>query len=174
MPTKNGDNQSKLFKFFQEELQDIYWAEKKLLKAIPKMADASSSPDLRNALESHLQETKGHVDRLEKVFEIIGVEPDAKKCHAMSGLVEEAEEIIDDTEEGAMRDAGIIAAGQKVEHYEIATYGTLKNYAQTLGFEEAVSLLEQTLVEEKQADEKLTDLAVSSINEEAAHEMMED
>ena len=168
------NSQSKLFKFFEEELQDIYWAENALVKAIPKMSEHATSPDLKNALDMHLNETKGHVDRLEQVFRIIGRDAESKKCEAMDGIIDEGEEIIDDTEEGAMRDAGIIAAGQKVEHYEIASYGTLRNYAEVLGFPDAVSLLEMTLQEEKAADEKLTELAVSSINEAAAHEMVED
>ena len=174
MQTNESNSRPKLFKFFEEELKDIYWAEKALLKAIPKMSENATSPELKNALDIHLNETKGHVDRLEQVFTIIGKEAEAKKCEAMSGIIDECEEIIDDTEEGAMRDAGIIAAGQKVEHYEIATYGTLRNYANVLGYPDAVELLEKTLREEKAADEKLTELAVSSINVAAAHEMAED
>ncbi|HTQ66949.1 MAG TPA: ferritin-like domain-containing protein [Puia sp.] len=174
MQTNGRDNQSKLFRFFEEELQDIYWAEKALIKAIPKMAKSVTSPQLRDALENHLQQTRGHAGRLEKIFEMIGKKAETKKCKAMDGLIDEAGEIIDDTEEGAMRDAGVIAAGQKVEHYEIASYGTLKSYARILGYHDAVTLLEQTLEEEKKADEKLTKLGMSSINEAAAHEMVEE
>jgi ferritin-like metal-binding protein YciE len=120
------------------------------------------------ALKNHLKETEGHVVRVEKVFKIMGVEAKAKKCEAMAGLIKEAEEIMEESEEGVMRDAGIITAGQKVEHYEIATYGTLRTFAMTLGLEDAAALLEATLKEEKLADEKLTEVAEATINEEAA------
>jgi len=115
---------SKLREFFVEQLQDIYWAEQKLVKTLPKMEEAASSGGLKQAFNSHLQETKNHVSRLEKVFDLIGEPADAKKCHAMAGIVDEGEEIIDETEENtAQRDVGLIFAGQKAEHYEIATYG---------------------------------------------------
>ncbi len=159
---------SQLMKLFEEELKDIYWAEKALVKALPKMAKQAESDELRTALENHLQETEGQVERLEQVFESIGQKASAKKCEAMAGLIEEGEGIMEESEAGPMRDAGIISAGQKIEHYEIASYGTLRQFAQTLGLTEAASLLEQTLNEEKAADEKLTEVAVSAINIEAA------
>jgi ferritin-like metal-binding protein YciE len=163
--------ESKLMKLFEDELKDIYWAEKALLKAIPKMVKNATSEELTDALENHLKETEGQVERLEQVFEAIGKKAVGKKCEAMAGLVKEAEEIMKDSDKGAMRDAGIISAGQKVEHYEIATYGTLRTFAQTLGLEDVVSLLEETLEEEKNADEKLTEVAESTINMEAMEEM---
>ena len=170
---KNGNHEndsSKLQKLFEEELKDIYWAEKALVKAIPKMIKNATSDELKEALENHLTETEGHVDRAEQVFRVLGKEPKAKKCEAMAGLIKEAEEIMDESDEGVMRDAGIISAGQKVEHYEIASYGTLRTFANTLGLDEAVSLLEQTLAEEKAADEKLTEVAESAINVQAAND----
>ena len=161
---------SKLQKLFEEELKDIYWAEKALVKALPKMIKKATSPELVDALESHLTETEEQVRRVEKVFGVIGKEPKTKKCEAMQGLLDEADSIIADSDEGVMRDAGIISAAQKVEHYEIASYGTLRTFAQTLGLDEAVSLLEQTLNEEKAADETLTEVAEATINLEAAEE----
>lgn len=121
------------------------------------------------ALEAHLEETQNHVTRLEQVFEVIGKTAAAKKCQATAGLIEEAGEIMEECEKGAMRDAGIISAAQKVEHYEIATYGTLRQFAETLGLDKAVKLLAATLAEEKSADEKLTEVAESTINIDAAH-----
>jgi ferritin-like metal-binding protein YciE len=147
---------------------DIYWAEKALTKAIPKMAKNATSPDLKEALESHLAQTHEQVGRVEMVFEIIGKKATAKKCEAMDGLIKEGEEIMEECEQGPMRDAGIISAGQKIEHYEIASYGTLCQFAETLGFTEAADLLEQTLNEEEDADEKLTEIAVSTVNAEAS------
>lgn len=152
---------------FEDELKDIYWAEKALTKAIPKMVKNATSEELVNALNDHLEVTRGHVERLEESFKILGKAARAKKCEAMAGLVKEAEEIMEDTEEGVVRDAGIISAGQKVEHYEIATYGTLCAFAKTLGEDEVASLLHQTLDEEKEADQKLSEIAESSINVEA-------
>ena len=157
-----------LNELFEDMLKDIYWAEKALTKAIPKMVKKVTSEELVNALESHLEETKNHVARCEQIFEIMGKTARAKKCEAMDGLIKEAQEIMETTEEGVVRDAGIIAAGQKVEHYEIATYGTMRAFAKILGEEEIMNLLEQTLTEEKQADEKLSEVAESSINLEAA------
>ncbi len=155
---------------FEDELKDIYWAEKALTKALPKMAKNATTEELVNALNEHLEVTKGHVQRLEEGFKILGKAARAKKCEAMAGLVKEAEEIMENTEEGVVRDAGIISAGQKVEHYEIATYGTLCAFAKTLGEDEVASLLQQTLDEEKEADQKLTEIAESSINVEAEQE----
>lgn len=155
---------------FEDELKDIYWAEKALTKAIPKMIKNASSEDLINALEDHLEVTKGHVERCEQIFDQLGMPARGKKCEAMAGLTKEAEEIMENTEEGVVRDAGIISAAQKVEHYEIATYGTLCAFAKTLGEMEVADLLGQTLNEEKEADETLTKIAEASINEEAMHE----
>jgi ferritin-like metal-binding protein YciE len=161
---------SKLHKLFEDELKDIYWAEKALTKAIPKMIKKATSEELIDALEEHLEETQGHVERCEQVFELIGKSAQAKKCEAMAGLIKEAEAIMEESDEGVMRDAGIISAAQKVEHYEIATYGTLAKFAKTLGLTEAAALLVSTLNEEKAADEKLTDVAETAVNVEAAQE----
>jgi len=161
---------SQLMKLFEEELKDIYWAEKALTKAIPKMIKNATSADLIDALENHLMETEEQVKRVEQVFELTGKKAVAKKCEAMEGLIKEAGEIMEECEEGAMRDAGIISAGQKVEHYEIASYGTLRQFAETLGLAEAVALLEETLNEEKIADEKLTEVALNAVNVEASEE----
>lgn len=163
--------ESQLSDFFYKQLQDIYWVEKKLLKKLPKLKDAATSLQLKDALCDHLEKTKTHLERLKQVFEIIGKEADGKKCPAMAGIVEEGEEIIDETEEGsAQRDVGIIFAAQKVEHYEIATYGGLAQLAKTLGLMNAKELLGQTLDEEKQADLLLTHIAENSINFQARRE----
>ncbi|MBL7910051.1 MAG: ferritin-like domain-containing protein [Bacteroidia bacterium] len=166
-----GMEESKLMKLFEDSLKDIYWAEKALTKALPKMVKKASSPELIDALESHLAETEEQIKKVEEVFEIIGKKAVAKKCEAMNGLIKEAEEIMKDTDDGAMRDAGIIAAGQKVEHYEIATYGTLRTFAEILGLNDAAAILEEILEEEKAADEKLTEIAVNTINIQAAEEV---
>ncbi|MEO6819917.1 MAG: ferritin-like domain-containing protein [Ginsengibacter sp.] len=157
-----------LRELLEDEIKDIYWAEKALVKALPKMAKKATSQDLIDALQSHLKETENHVVRLEQVFEKLGKPVRAKKCDAMEGLLKEGTDIMSSTVEGVVRDAGIILAGQKVEHYEIATYGTLTEFAKTLGENEVAELLYQTLTEEKAADEKLTKVAESSINVEAA------
>lgn len=170
----SGMKQSQLMKLFEDELKDIYWAEKALVKALPKMAKNATSPELVEALQNHLEETQGQIQRLEQVFEIIEKKAVAKKCEAMEGLLKEGDEIMKDTEKGSMRDAGIISAGQKVEHYEIASYGTLRAFAQTLGLDDAAALLQETLDEEKAADETLTEVAESAINVEAAEEEEED
>ena len=153
---------------FVDELKDIYWAEKALTKAIPMMIENATSSDLTAALTKHLGETKNHVTRLESVFSSIGEEAETKKCEATAGLIKEAEEIMESTEKGVVRDAGIISAAQKVEHYEIATYGTLRTFAKTLGEDKAMALLQETLDEEKGADHKLTEIAMAHINVEAA------
>ncbi|WP_163395211.1 ferritin-like domain-containing protein [Flavobacterium limi] len=163
-----SDAASGLTELFEESLKDIYWAEKALIKALPTMAKNATSADLIEALNSHLTETEEHVIRLEKVFELIGKKATAKKCDAMEGLIEEGKGILEETEPGVVRDAGIIAASQKIEHYEIATYGTMRQFAETLGFEEAAAILELTLDEEKGADKKLTEVAVNAVNLEAA------
>ena len=165
---------SALMELFEDELKDIYWAEKALTKALPKMAKNASSEELVNAIEEHLAETEEQVTKVEQVFEILGKKPVAKKCEAMAGLIKEGEEIMKDTEKGPQRDAGIISAAQKVEHYEIASYGTLRTFAQTLGLEDAASILEEILDEEKNADETLTGVAESVINVEALEEVEEE
>ena len=165
------EEKGKLQEFFQEEIKDIYWAEKKLVQTLPKLAKAATSEELRDAFNNHLEETKEHVSRLEKVFELMGEKPQAKKCDAMEGITEEGASVIEDTEDGtATRDVALILAGQKAEHYEIATYGGLAQIARTLGLEEIAEILETTLEEEKNADMTLTDLAEGSINEEATEE----
>jgi ferritin-like metal-binding protein YciE len=162
---------SKLEEFFHDELKDIYWAEKKLVKTLPKLAKAATSEELRNAFSEHLEVTKGHVTRLEKAFEILGHPAQAKKCEAMEGITKEGDEIIEDTEEGtSTRDVALILAGQKAEHYEIATYGGLSQIARNLGHEDIAKLMEQTLAEEKEADQSLTKLAETSVNEQATAE----
>ena len=163
---------SQLMQLFEEELKDIYWAEKALTKAVPQMIKNATSDRLIESLKAHLVETEEQVKRLERVFELIGHKAMAKKCEAMEGLINEAEEIMEACEEGAMRDAGIIAAGQKIEHYEIASYGTLRQFAQTLGLTEAAELLQATLDEEKVADAQLTEVAVTAVNIEAEQEEM--
>jgi ferritin-like metal-binding protein YciE len=163
-----SDAASGLTELFEDGLKDIYWAEKALTKALPKMAKNATSPELIDALNNHLTETEGQISRLEQVFELCGQKAVAKKCDAMAGLIEEGSGILEETEIGVVRDAGIIAACQKIEHYEIATYGTLRQFAETLGMEEAASLLEQTLEEEKGADKALTIVAVNAVNFEAA------
>ncbi len=167
-PSNSSMESSQLMKLFEDELKDIYWAEKALTKAIPKMVKKATSGELVDALENHLAETEEHINRLEQIFETIGKKAVAVKCEAMAGLMKEAEEIMDECEKGAMRDAGIISAAQKAEHYEIATYGTLRQFAQTLGLKAVVSLLKTTLSEEKAADAKLTEVAVTAINVDAA------
>jgi ferritin-like metal-binding protein YciE len=167
--TKMAD--SRLEEFFHDELKDIYWAENHLVKTLPKMAKAASGEELADAFTEHLAVTKEHVTRLDKVFEILGHKAEAKKCEAMEGITKEGESIIEDTEAGtATRDAGLIMAAQKVEHYEIATYGALARIAKTLGHADVVTILETTLAEEKQADDSLTDLAENTVNDEAAEE----
>jgi len=160
-----------LKELFLDEIKDIYWAEKKLVKTLPKMQKAATSQELANAIAEHLEVTKTHVSRLEEVFELLGEKAQAKKCDAMEGLAKEGESVIEDTEDGtATRDVGIIIAAQKVEHYEIAAYGSLTQLAKTLGMEDVAELLGQTLSEEKEADETLTGIAENDINYEAAGE----
>ncbi len=161
---------SQLMKLFEDGLKDIYWAENALVKAMPKMIKNATSQELNSALTDHLEETKGHVTRLEEVFSLIDVKAEGKKCEAMEGLIKEASEIMESCEEGSMRDAGIISAAQKVEHYEIATYGTLRQFAETLGLDKVAEMLETTLQEEKEADLKLSDVAMDAVNVDAAEE----
>lgn len=163
--------QSALLEFFVDEVKDIYWAEKHLVKALPKMMKAATSAELQDAIEAHLEQTKVHVERLEQVFELLEVKAQGKKCDAMEGLVKEGEGVIEDTHDGtATRDVGIILAAQKVEHYEIATYGGLTQLAKTIGRDDIADILTETLVEEKETDELLTDIAINDVNYEAAAE----
>ena len=166
----------KLRELFVDSLKDIYWAEKALTKAIPKMAKNATSAKLTAGLTSHLVETEGQISRLEQVFKLIGEKAVAKKCDAMDGLIEEGKSIMEETEVGPVRDAGIIAASQKIEHYEIATYGTLTAWAKTLGETEVAELLWTSLNEEKDADRSLTEAAYHDINFDAvdADEMMDE
>jgi ferritin-like metal-binding protein YciE len=157
-----------LKELFVDELKDIVYAERALLKALPKMAKNASEPKLISAIEEHVVVTQGQVDRLEKIFELLGESNRGVKCDAMEGLIKEGESIMEETEEGPVRDAGIISASQKIEHYEIASYGILLAFAKTLGKDEIASLLEATLAEEKEADALLTESAYNSINFEAA------
>ncbi|KRD10364.1 hypothetical protein ASE21_11685 [Flavobacterium sp. Root901] len=159
-----------LRELFIDSLKDIYWAEKALTKALPKMAKNATSENLITAINEHLTVTEGQVERLEQVFEILGEKASAKKCDAMEGLIKEGESIMEETQEGAVRDAGIISASQKIEHYEIASYGTLAAFALTLNEEEAAALLQQTLEEEKEADTILTEAAYNTINFDATEE----
>lgn len=152
---------------FLEQIEDLYDCEKRLIKALPKMAKASTSSELRQAFESHLEQTKGHAERLERVFPLISKKPKSMTCEAIKGMVEEGEDLISNTDESPVRDAGLIAAANRVEHYEIAAYGSARTFAETLGLGSAVTLLEQTLKEEKEADQKLTQLAESMVNDEA-------
>lgn len=159
-----------LRELFVDSLKDIYWAEKALVKALPKMAKNATSQNLITAINDHLAVTQEQVTRLEQVFKSVGEKAAAKKCDAMEGLIKEGEGIMEETEKGPVRDAGIIAASQKIEHYEIATYGTLAAFATTLGEDDAVLLLEKTLAEEKQADVTLTEAAYNTINFDASEE----
>lgn len=151
---------------FHDTLRDVYWAEKHLVKALPKLAKAASSVKLADALTSHRAETEEQVARLERVFEMIGETPRAKKCEAMVGLSAEADHVVEETEQEAVRDAGIVGAAQAVEHYEIARYGTLIAWARLLGHDDAAELLEETLAEEEAADEKLS-MVSEGVNQEA-------
>jgi len=160
----NEKKHSHLMKLFENELRDIYGAEKALKKAIPRMMEFAVSEELIDTLDIHLTQTKLHISRIERIFKLIGREHSVEKCEAIEGLIREGEEIIRNCEKGAMRDAGIISAAQKIEHYEIAAYGTLRQFALTLDLHEAVILLEQTLREEKTADDDLTIVAVFEVN----------
>ena len=169
----NGSEQenSQLEKLFTDSLKDIYWAEKQLTKTLPKMKKAATTDELKSAIEEHLTQTEGHVKRLEQVFDICGKKVQAKKCDAMEGIIKEGDSIVEETQDGSMtRDAGIIMAAQKVEHYEIATYGSLVQIAKTLGMNDAAEVLHLTLDEEKQADEKLTEVAEWHVNQAAEKE----
>jgi ferritin-like metal-binding protein YciE len=157
-------NRKSLRDLLVDELKDLYSAENQLLKALPKMAKAATNPDLRAGFQEHLEQTHGHVSRLEQVCGQLGVIPKGKKCAAMEGLIEEGKELMEEEAAPAVLDAGLIAAAQKVEHYEIASYGTVCTWAKLLDLEAAATLLGETLAEEKATDEKLTELAEQTIN----------
>ena len=170
-PKPNEETQSALLVLFVDGIKDIYWAEKHLTKALPKMQKAATTEELKAAIEEHTAQTIEHVSRLEQVFELMGRKAQAKKCDAMEGLVKEGQSIVEETEKGSMtRDVGIIMAAQKVEHYEIATYGGLVQLAKTMGSEDVAAILAQTLEEEKQTDQGLTAIAENNINWQAEQE----
>lgn len=167
-----GVNDSMLQEFFGDAIKDIYYAEKHIIKVLPKMMKAATSSELKQAFQEHLDVTKTQVTRLEQVFELLGKKPQAKKCEAIEGITKEGESIIEETEEGsATRDVGLILSAQKVEHYEIATYGGLAQLATTLGLDEVAELLTATLEEEKEADVMLSGIAESDVNYSAAEEV---
>ena len=171
-PKSNGNHEGHPFEaFFIDSLKDIYWAEKHLTKAIPKMIKAATTDELKEVFEEHLEVTKDQVTKVESVFELLGKKAQAKKCEAMEGLTKEAESIIEETEEGSMtRDVALIMAAQKVEHYEIATYGTLARLAKTMGRQDVAAILVSILEEEKEADTTLTGVAETNVNVEASEE----
>ena len=172
--TAQKSDETMLKELFIDELKDIYWAEKHLTKALPKMSKAATSQELANAFQEHLAQTEVQIERIEQVFEILEMTARAKKCEAMEGLVKEAQNVIEEQPKGTMvRDAGLIISGQKVEHYEIAAYGRLVQLAKTMGENEIADILAQTLEEEKQTDQLLTELAVSGINISADNETEE-
>jgi ferritin-like metal-binding protein YciE len=152
---------------FIDEIRDLYDAEKQLVKALPKMAKAARSQELKSAFEEHLAQTQNHVTRLDRIFDTLGEKAGGEKCDAMVGLIKEGEKMIDNTDTGYVRDAGLIAAAQRVEHYEIAGYGSARTFARLLGHNDAAALLQETLQEEKLTDSKLTELAEGMINERA-------
>jgi len=167
MPKEN------LKELYIDELKDLYSAENQLVKALPKMAKGASSDELRQGIEEHLEQTKGHVQRLEQIFDALGESPKGKKCVGMEGLIKEGSEVLSEDYEGETLDAAIIGAAQRVEHYEIAAYGTVRAFAETLGEDQHASLLDATLNEEKETDQKLTDLA-EEINAHASEEGKEE
>ena len=159
--------QKTLHDAFYETLKDVYYAEKAILRALPKMAKAADSKQLKEAFLKHRDETAGHVERLEQIFQILGKKASGKTCDAIKGIIEEGQEIMEDFEDSDALDAGLIAAGQAVEHYEISRYGTLRTWAQQLGLRDAARLLDQTLAEEKKTDQLLTQLAEAGANPKA-------
>ena len=161
-----------LQELFIDELKDLYSAERQIVRALPKLAKAVSTPELKEALLSHLEETKGHVERLEQIGEIVGKKLTGKTCAGMKGVLEEGSEVLEEVDEGNVRDAALIGASQRVEHYEMAGYGTARDFAKLLGLKEVVGLLEQTLEEEKAADRKLTSIS-KGVNNHAKAEMSE-
>ena len=168
-PAKGGRTlaEKTLETLFHDTLKDIYYAERNILKALPKMQRGAQSPELKKAFEEHKAQTEGQVERLRQVFELIGKRPQGKTCPAIDGIIEEGSEILEEYKGSPALDAGLIAAAQAVEHYEITRYGTLKRWAEVLGMEDAVDLLDATLQEESETDEKLTGLADASVNQEA-------
>ncbi len=169
MPAK----QKELNDLFLDMLKDVFHAEKQLLRALPKMARATKNEELRNALNTHREETQGQVERLEQMFEMVGKRAQGKPCEAMMGLVAEGQEIMEEYKDSPALDAGMIAAQQAVEHYEIARYGTMRTWAQQLGMTDAIPLIEQTLEEEKKTDQLLTELAERTANQEAEQQAAE-
>jgi ferritin-like metal-binding protein YciE len=159
-----------LNELLQDELKDLYDAEKQLTKALPKLSKKASAEELKEAITDHLRQTEEHVERLERAFEELGMPARGKTCKGMKNLISEGDDMIGDADQGAVRDAVMIAAAQKVEHYEIASYGTARTWASLLGLDEIAALLEQTLEEEKETDQKLTELAEGSLNQAAAGE----
>jgi ferritin-like metal-binding protein YciE len=168
MPLFSSVELNSLKDLFVNQIEDLYDAENRLTKALPKMAQAANSSQLRNAIEQHLTETQGHVSRLETIFRELGVEPKRETCEAMKGLIEEGEEVLGAKGDPEVKDAAIIAAAQRVEHYEMSGYGSARTFAQRLGLTQAANLLQQTLNEEAAADKKLTTIAESSVNAQAA------
>lgn len=172
--SENASDDSKkaknLEEFFIDGLKDIYWAENALVKTLPTMLDNATDQKLKSAIKDHLDQTKEQVKRLEQVFKLLGEKAEGKECKAMAGLISEGNEILEETEAGAVRDAGIIAASQKIEHYEIATYGTLAAFAKTLNKRDALDLLLRTLGEEKKADMLLSTIADTNLNAQASSE----
>ncbi len=167
----NTATHSKLKEFFVDQLRDILWAEKKMVKTLEKLMNAATTVRLKESFNDHLKETRQHVERLKDIFELLNEAADEKKCKAMAGIVDEGEDIIDETDKGsAQRDVGLIFAAQKAEHYEIATYGGLATLSRTLGYNQVADLLDKTLLEEKQADEMLTFIAENGINYAASQE----
>jgi len=159
-----------LMKLLEDQLADLYYVEKQLVKALPRMAKKANNEELRSAFEAHLEETQGHVNRLEQAFEHLGRPAKAKKCPAIDGILEEGKEIMEEFADDDALDAGMVAAAQKVEHYEITSYGSMKAWAEQLGLDGIVSLIEETLEEEKAADEKLTSIGETVVNIEADEE----
>jgi ferritin-like metal-binding protein YciE len=162
------EKEKDLNELFLDTLKDIYYAEKQILKALPKMAKAANSDELRAAFEKHHDETEGHVERLEQVFELLGKPARGKKCDAIEGIIEEGKEVMEEYADTPALDAGLLAAAQAVEHYEISRYGTLKAWAAKLGMKDAVKLLDQTLAEEKKTDDTLSKIAETAVNYQAA------
>jgi len=170
-PSSTSKSPSYLQKFFVDQLKDMYYAEKELLKTLPKMKEATTTEELEDAFDDHIKLTERHVKRLEKVFQSIGKRAQGKRCEAMDGLIEEGNSIMEETEEGTMtRDAALIIAAQKVEHYEIASYGGLVALARTMGLNRAAQILDKTLEEEEETDKLLTEIAEAYINVEAEQE----
>ena len=163
-----AEKEKDLNELFLDTLKDIYYAEKQILKALPKMAKAANSDELRAAFEKHHDETEGHVERLEQVFELLGKPARGKKCDAIEGIIEEGKEGMEEYADTPALDAGLLAAAQAVEHYEISRYGTLKAWAAKLGMKDAVKLLDQTLAEEKKTDDTLSKIAETAVNYQAA------